>query len=131
MDGGEVQALTEHALVGGAVTEEAGDHAVCALDLLRQRRAGRETNARADHAVGAQHADVDIGDMHAAALGDHVAVAAVRTGDKIRVVQARADARGHRLLTDGQMYQAGDIADGEGIDRMLLKAANAVQGDRL
>ena len=60
--------LVEDALLERAVAEEADATAPVCLQLGGQRRAGRETHAAADDAVGAEHVLVDVGDVHAAAL---------------------------------------------------------------
>ena len=62
--GGQVDALVEQALVDGAVAEEGNHHPVLAPHVEAERRPGRDGDARADDAVGAQDAEAEIGDVH-------------------------------------------------------------------
>ena len=64
----EVERLEERALVGAAVAGEGDATCVGALDLGRQADAADERRAAADDAVGAEHALVEVGDVHRAAL---------------------------------------------------------------
>src|SRR5207244_8278582 len=85
-----------------------------------------------DDAIGAEHADPEIGDVHRAAfalavaglpaielghhavevgtLGDAVAVAAMRRDDPVAVVERATDADRDRLLADVAMHDAVDLA---------------------
>ena len=122
----------DHPLVGAAVAEERKDDAVRAPEL------GGESSARADRhagrhdAVGAQHVEVERGNVHRAAeapavavlaphqlghhevearaLGDAVAVAAMVADDGVVLGQVRAGAGGDRLLADIAMRRALDLA---------------------
>ena len=99
-----------------------------------------------DDPVGAEHADAEIGDVHRAALalavaglppvelghhavevgalGDAVAVAAMRRDDPVAAIERGADADGDRLLADVAVHDAVDLA-GEIIGRgALLEAAD-------
>src|SRR5208282_1778701 len=97
-------------------------------------------------AVGAEHALGQVGDVHGAALavaaaglaavdlghhlvhvyapGDAVAVAAVRAGDAVTVVQVAADADRRRLLARVQVDESGDIAARELRVHALLELAD-------
>src|SRR5262249_38274009 len=108
---GQVQALQEHALVGGAVAHEADRDLAFAAVLGGQGRPARERGPGAQDAVGAHHAPVQIGDVHGTAfalagptllpvdllhhlchvhaLGDAVAVAPVGAGDTVAVVEVQ------------------------------------------
>src|SRR5207244_4047298 len=103
-----------------------------ALHLRRKAGAGDDRDPARDDPVGAEHADTEIGDVHGAALalavsglppvelghhavevgalGDAVAVAAVRRDDPVAAVERRADADRDRLLTDIAMHDAVDLA---------------------
>ena len=132
---GQVEALQEVAGVGGAVADEADRHAAVLLVLGCQRGAAHQRRAGAEDAVGPHHAQVDIGDVHGAALaaagaggapvqfgehasdvdalGDAVAVAAVGTGNVVVLAQVQHDAGGGRFLARVQMHEAGQVAGGE------------------
>ena len=92
----------------------------------RNRRPGT------DDAVGAEHAEVHVRDVHAAALapaiargpaeefrehavefaalGDQVTVATVGAGDPVVVGKVGHDAGGYRLLANVQVQRAGNLA---------------------
>ena len=65
---GEIHALVKRATVRGAVAEERDDDLTGSALLDRQPDAGRDDAARCEHAVGAEIADGDVGDVHRAAL---------------------------------------------------------------
>ena len=103
-------------------------------------------NAAADDAVRAEHALLDVGDVHRAALaladaglpahqlgrhagdvdalGDAVAVAAVGAGDEVRVAEVRAHADRDRLLTGVEVDEARDLTVGELPHGRLLEGAD-------
>ena len=103
-----------------------------AVDLGGQRRAHRDRRAGADDAVGAEHALVDIGDVHraalalaqavlaapdllhhpvhVAALGEAMAVAAMGGDDLVALGQMLAHADGDGFLTAIEVREAGDLA---------------------
>ena len=121
----------EGTLIGRAIAEETGAHLVGAPHLGRQAGAGGDTLSRANDAVGAQNADVGIGDVHGAALalavagllgpqlshhilqvsalGDAVAVSPVGAGNVVIVPQIGACGGGNGFLTDIQVGKAGDL----------------------
>ena len=104
-------------------------------------RAGDDRDAAGDDAVGAEHADREIGDVHRAALalaitglpavelghhavqigalGDAMAMAAMGRDDAVGPGQCRADADRDRFLADIAMHDAVDLA-GEVIGRGAL-----------
>src|SRR6185437_4452757 len=104
-----------------AIAKEADGHAIESLRLAGERGAGGDACAAADDGVGAQIAGRLVGDVHAAtlavavacllaqqfsehqvnlgALGDAVAVAAMRAGDVVILPQRSADADGDRFLS--------------------------------
>ncbi len=63
-----VQRFEERAAVDGAVAEEAGDDLRPAAELQRLRGADGDGHAGGDDAVGAEHPDREIGDVHRPAL---------------------------------------------------------------
>ena len=121
-------------------------HAVAALQLGGQGRAGGQGHSRAHDAVGAQHADAEVGDVHRAALavavavaaaeklghhqvdvgalGDGVAVAAVGAGDAVGRPQGRADAHRHRFFADVGVDHSGYVAFVELLHRPLVEGAD-------
>ena len=128
-----VGGLVERALVAGAVAEEGDGDAVGLAVLGRERRAHRDGRPCADDAVGAEHAEVHVGDVHAAALapavargapeqfgvhaieraalGDQMAMAPVGAGDPVLVRQVHHHPGRHGFLThvkvQGTRYLAG------------------------
>src|SRR5271170_2595116 len=70
---GEVERFVEGAFIGCAVAEEARSHVVLAGNHRGERRAGRNRQAAADDAVGAENAERVVDDMHRAALAFAVA----------------------------------------------------------
>ena len=143
-----VERLVEGALVVGAVAEEGDDDLAGLHALGGQGRADRDRDAAADDAVGAEIAHRDVGDVHRAAaalavagrlaeefgehplhvraLGDAVAVAAMRRGDLVLDRQRHADADRARFLADRQMHRAVDQAARVAVLRALLEAADQI-----
>jgi len=132
-DPGPVEAFEERPAVDRAVAEEAGDDGVMtALEAETLSGADSDRDAARDDAVGAQHADIEIGDVHGAALatagaggaaeqlahhrrgvgpfGDGVAVATMRAGDVVGALDVSADARRDPFLADREVERAGDLA---------------------
>ena len=133
------------------------------------RRTDGDGNAGGDHAVGPEHADGEIRDVHRAALafvgaasapeqlahhrrgvgalGERVAVAAVRRGEIVAAREVRAHARRDRFLARGQMqrpaHQRGRAGSGAehgdaaaaGLFSGILEGADArhgaVQGEQM
>ena len=127
-----VRRLVEGALVARAVAEERHCHPVGLAVLGRKRRPDCDRRTGADDAVGAEHAKVHVGDVHAAALapavargaseqlgehavelaalGDQMAVAPVRAGDPVLVGQVHHDSGRHGFLADIEVEGAGNLA---------------------
>ena len=136
----------DHALVGAAVSEEGENNAVRAPELGRERGTRADGHAGRHDAVGAQHVEVERGDVHGAAetaavavlaphqlghheveagaLGDAVAVTAVIADDGIVLRQLRAGAGGDRLLADVAVGRALDLPRVEELHRLLVEAAD-------
>ena len=145
--GGEVQRLVGRPLVGCAVAEEDDRDAVGAKHLRGERGAAADWHRRADDAVAAEDVQLEVGDVHraaeapavagaapeqlrhhrvqVAALGDHVAVAAVVADDVVVPLQDAGDADGDRLLPHAAVRCAEDRALLEKVGRALLEAADA------
>ena len=129
-DGRQVQRFQEGTVVGRAVGGEGHRDGVGAANLRRQGGADTQRRARPDDAVGAEVAGGDVGDVHRAAIalavagllleqlrdhalhvgaeGDAVAVAAVRGGEIVALLQRRADAGGDAFLAEIGMEIAAD-----------------------
>ncbi|MDT4848788.1 hypothetical protein FQZ97_828890 [compost metagenome] len=141
---GPVQRFEERAAVDRAVAEEADRDVVAALqEFLRMRRADRDRQARRDHAVGAQHAHREVRDVHRAALaavearglaeqlahhprevgalGQRVAMAAVRGGEVVARAQVGAHACRHRFLPGRQVQRPAHLG---GAARLLAVGAD-------
>src|SRR5262245_29769128 len=121
----------ERALVCSSFTEEGHTHLVPSEDAAREARTGGERKARSDDRVRAKDALARIRDVHGAAfalaeagrlteklchgtvhvgaLGQTVAVTAMRGRDPIVLAQRRAESDGNRLLSEGRMDEAGDL----------------------
>ena len=117
---GQVQRFVKAALGRRPVAKKADGHLVGAAHLDRQAHAGDDRQAAADDAIGADDALAEVGDVHRAALalavaggpaiqlgehvldfaalGQHVAVAAVGAGDIVVLAQCGAGAHRHCLL---------------------------------
>src|SRR5690606_4848536 len=111
--------------------------------LGRERRATGEGNAAADDAIGAQHALLDIGDVHRAALafaeagrlahqlrhhpvdvhalGDAVPVAPVRGGDVVAVRELGANPYRDGFLTRVEVDKPGHEPGGEVLSGQVLE----------
>ena len=136
----------ELALGDRAVAEEADRDVALAFDLRGERGARRDRQSAADDAVRAEHAHREVGDVHRAALafavavdapeqlghhalhvralGDAVAVAAVRAGHPIGVRQVGAHADGDGFLADIGVHGAVDLACRPQLDRELVELAD-------
>src|SRR5215510_9891922 len=115
--------------------------------LCRPPGASGESKAPSYNAVGAQHTDGKVGNVHGAtlaltiagstakqlghhafdigALGNAMAVAAVRASDVIRILQMCTNRHSHGFLTDVGMQGPHDFALAGLIFRLLLEEANA------
>src|SRR5690606_19971800 len=67
VDAGPVETFEKGTAIHRAVAEEADDDLAAAAQLHRMRGPGCDRDPRADDAVGAQHADGEVGDVHGAA----------------------------------------------------------------
>ena len=131
-------------MVGGAVAEEGDADVVAALRCARAHAdADRVPDAGADDAVGAEQPDRAVVEMHRAAapaadavglaeelghhpprigaLGERMAVAAMRRGHPVGPAQVRADADAGRLLADVEMQEARRLALAAGDLRHALE----------
>lgn len=124
------------------VAEEGDGDAAGAAHLMGEGAAGGDGQARADDAVGAQHADAHVGDVHRAAtaaayalgpahdfeeeplevetFGQRVAVPAMIGGKGVFEAQRGAHADRHRLLPDAEMDEARHLAVGEHLRQPLF-----------
>src|SRR5690606_13781650 len=136
------------AAVDGAIAENAADDAILFLELDRMRRARRDADVRGDDAIGAQHADGEVGDVHGAALAAAVApfpaeqlahhgerigafrqgvpVAAVSRKENVLARQVTADPSGDSLLANGRMNGAQHHLLFEASEGLLFECADAV-----
>ena len=142
-DDRHVHRFEGRALVARPVAREGDRDAPFPVELVGQRRANRDRRACADDAVGTQHALVDIGDMHGAALalaqafgaapdflhhplhiaalGKAVPVAAVGGDDLVFGIEMFAHAHGHRFLAAIEVGEPGDLAGGDHIVQAFLE----------
>ena len=125
---GPIQTFQEGPPVDRAVAEETDHNIIFTQHLLRLCRAHGDQDTGADDTVRAQHADIEIGDVHGAALatanpaflaeelthhrfgigafGDGVAVATVVARDLVAPAQVTANTRRDRFLSNGEMRRA-------------------------
>lgn len=145
--GSHVHGLVEGASVGCSVSEEDyRDLIVLQNRLVGKRRTGGQVVSAAHDAVGSQHTNGEIRDMHGAAaalaqaglltknlshhpvhigtLSNAVAMTAVRGLDHIVLPQSSAYAGSNSLLTDVQMYEAGDLTGQRVVLDALLEMAD-------
>ncbi len=140
---GDVGGLVPDALVDGAVAEEGHADAALALPLGGEGTAGGDADPAAHDPVGAQDAQRDVRDVHLAALaaavagdaahhfghhgfhppalGDDMAVAAVRAGDGVILAQGGAYAHRGGFLSVGQVRQAGHQAPAVNVENGFLE----------
>src|SRR4029077_20124222 len=115
-----------------AVTEEAHSDRVTAEVAIAPGGTGRDRDASADYAVGAEHTDREVDRMHRAtlaatdavhapeqfghhavdrgALGDQVTVTAMRRSDPVARLERGAGTDGDRLLTDVEVHESRQLA---------------------
>ena len=142
----EVQRLVERAGVRRAVAEERDGDALLAAHLERERSADDAGHAAADDGVRAEVADLDVVQVHRAAvaaaaafdlavelghdpldrrpLRDRVPVGAVRRRDDVLARERGADARRRCLLADRDVQEPGQLAGAEAILDLLLEPAD-------
>ena len=127
IDDRPIQRFDEWPAIDRAVAEETRDDFRAAANFEGVCGADGDRHAGRDHAVGAEHADTEIGDMHRAALalvgarrapeqlghhaidvgpfGQRVAVAAMGGGQQILAREIRADAGRDRFLPGRQVQR--------------------------
>ena len=142
----DIERLVELALRDRAVAEEAHRHVALAVELGGERGAARDGQPTAHDAVGAQHADGEVGDVHrpalalavavdaaeqlghhapdVGALGDAVPVAPVVARHAVSRGQARAHAGGDGLLAHVGMHGPVDLAGHAQRDGPLVELAD-------
>src|SRR5919197_279516 len=127
---GEIESLVKGSRVSPTIAEKTHGDLIGAPHLEGEGRARGDRDARADDAIGPQDAQLQVGDMHrpalplavarllavelrhhaveAGALGDDIAMAAMRAGDIIVGAEMGAHPRRHRLLADRDMQKTGE-----------------------
>ena len=142
----EVEGLVEDPLVGGPVPVERDRDPVLAPEPRRHHRPRRVGDAGAHEPVAPQHVEVEVGDVHRAALaaavavrapeelrhhrpdvralGDAVPVAAVGAGDEIVIRQVEEGADRDPLLPHAGVGGAVDLPVAEEGDEALLEGAD-------
>ena len=90
---------------------------VPALDVVEVHRAAVAVRAALELAVQLGHELVRV-----RALGERVAVGAVRRGDHVAVLERAADPDGDRLLADRHVEESGQLAGTEALLDLLLEA---------
>ena len=147
MQGAKVDAFVECAVWSGTITEKADGYLVFAAKLAAEGRPGGDGQTAANDAVGAQVAEVEIGDVHRTALAaavagslaeelghhqiqptafsDAVAVTAVGGGDVVGVGQGSADASTGGFFADVEVQSATHAGRLKGAIGGLLEAPDA------
>jgi len=130
----------------GPIAEETKNHPVKPLVLHCQARPYRDGNTRSDNTVGAQDAQVQVGDVHGAApatavsgflamelrshaaqigaLCDKVAVAPVSAGDVVVHSEIVNGSRRHGLLSHIEVENSMGEPFAEGLEALLFKGAD-------
>ena len=136
----------ERTPVRGTVAEEAHGHLAGLTQLRRPPGASGDAKPSGHNAVGAQHADRKICNVHGAtlalaiaggaakqlghhafdisALGNTMAVAAMRAGDVIAALQRFAHAHGDGFLADVEVRQAGHLGRLVKLVHLLFEGTN-------
>ena len=144
-----VEGFQKRPPVGGAVAKEANGDVAALLQFLGVRGAHGNGQTRCHHAVGPQHADRKIGNVHGAAfasvepsgfavqlahhaaqvrpLGQSVAMATVRGGQVIARGEVGAHARSHAFLPGGQVQGAAHF--GAAVGGFVVGADTALAQD--
>ena len=142
----EVQRLVERPRVRSAVTEERDRNARLVPPLKRERCTDDPGDPTRDDGVGAEVPDLDVVKVHRAAialraaldlpvelrhdpldrraLGDGMAVRAVRRRDDVVALERGADPDRRRLLADRDVQEPGQLARAEPLLDLLLEAAD-------
>ena len=145
--GADVDVLVKRAAIGRTVAEKAHRYLPASPQLSRQAGSRGQPESPGHDAVGAQHADLEIGDVHGAALalavtgrtteelghhavdvsafGDAVAVAAMGTGDVIGILQVGTDRHRHAFFTNVGVQGPHYFALAGLVFRLFLEQANA------
>ena len=128
----------------GAIAEEGDRDGIALEDLMGQSASKRDRQARTDDAVGAQHPDGEIRDVHRTAaptaepfiprqqlckkafegkaFGKCMAMPAMGRGDRVGRAKGAHDTCRHRLLADAEMNESGHLAIGEQLGQPLFTA---------
>ena len=144
---GHVRRLVEGAFVRRTVAEEADRDLVALAVPVGERGADGDGDAAGDDAVRAEHAELEVRDVHAAALavavagrlaeqlrvhqpevpsfGDDVAVPSMSRGDLVGVGEVDHDAGGDGLFPDIEVQRARDLPRLGEPARFLLEVADA------
>ena len=144
LDGGELIASWNPAMVDRAVAEKGDGHVVLAARARADAGTDRVADPGGDDAVGPEQPDAAVVEVHGAAapaatsvalaeelghqrarrdaLGERMAVPAMRGGDPVGWPQMRADADCGRLLADVEMQEARRLALAAGDLRRAFEA---------
>jgi hypothetical protein len=142
-----VRGLVEGAFVRRTIPEEADRYVVALAVPIRERGADGDGDAAGDDAVRAEYAELEVRDVHAAALavavagrpaeqlrvhqpevasfGDDVAVPAMSRGDLVGIGEVDHDAGGDGLFPDIEVQRARDFPRLGEPARFLLEVADA------
>src|SRR5439155_1594535 len=140
----EVERLVERPDVRGAVAEEGDADARLPAKLEGERRAHDRRQAAADDRIRAHVAALDVVEVHRAAvsvraalelsvqlghelvrrraLGERVAMRAMRRADDVAFLQRAADADRDGLLADRHVQESGQLSGPEALLDLLLEA---------
>src|ERR671919_2957166 len=143
---GEVQGLVERPRVRRPVAEEDDCDALLVSELEGERGADDPGHATRDDRVRAQIADLEVVQVHRAAIAvraalelpvelghdrihmrslrDRVPVRAMRGRDHVLALEGGADARGDRLLADRDVQEPRKLARPKALLDLLLEAAD-------
>src|SRR5215470_12991925 len=137
----------ERAFIRGAIPEERHGHAVALCQLRGEGCTSGDRHASPHNAVGSEHTDTEIGDVHGPALavtvaiaaakqlghhalqvspfGDSVAMSTVRADDLVVPAQGGADAYCYRFLAQVRMHNTGNVASVKFFYRPIVKGTDS------
>ena len=142
-----VGGFVERAFIGGTIAEEGDGNPIVAFEPVCETGAHGNGRTAADDAVGAQHPECHVGNVHGAALalavargptvelgehgtelaafGDQVAVTPVGAGDPVFVAQVSHDAGSHGFLAHVKVQSPRYFAVFHEFARPLFKEPDA------
>jgi hypothetical protein len=147
----------EGAFIGGTISEERYCHTVTLRQLRGEGGTSGDRHAGTHNAVGSEHADTEIGDVHGTALavtvavtaakqlghhafqvgpfGDSVAMPTMRADDLVVPAQSGTDSHRYRFLAKVGVYDTRNVPSVKFFHRPVVKGTDgrhqAIHGEEL